>query len=137
MVEFENNQPITVEHTFKIDEHQKLLKVMYDMIIGNNLMWKMGIDILYSEEFIEWNDNAIPLKHMGTIDDVNTCEMLYSIHTDSPLLQEVEEQQNHILDSDYSKVNILEMFLSLDITEQSKVKFKNTLKKFPELFSGG
>ena len=86
MVKFENNNSITVEHTFQIDERQKSSKVMYDMIIGNDLMWNMRIDILYIKEFIEWIDDAIPLKRMGTIQDVNICEMLYSIHTDSPLL---------------------------------------------------
>ena len=137
MVEFENNNSITVEHTFQVDDRQRSKKVMYDMIIGNDLMWNMGIDISFSKELIEWNDDAILLKRYGTIQNVDVCEMLYSIHTDSPILQEAEERQNCILDSDYSKVDIASMVAGLEITETSKVKLKNTLEKFPELFGGG
>ena len=50
------------------------------------------------------------------------CEMLYSIHTDSPLIKEMEERTDRILDADYSAVDIPAMVNELDISEQSKRK---------------
>ena len=63
--------------------------------------------------------------------------MLYSIHLDSLILKETEEQVKKILDSDYSKVEIDEMVDGLDIHRGSKKELKKTLKKFPTLFGGG
>ena len=63
--------------------------------------------------------------------------MLYLIHTDSPIIKEMEEQSDRILDADYSKVDIPAMVADLDITEASKRKLQTTLEKFPVLFGGG
>ena len=41
--------------------------------------------------------------------------MIYSMYTNSPLIQEAEEYQNKMLDCNYSKVDIDTMILSLDI----------------------
>ena len=61
--------------------------------------------------------------------------MLYSMHTDSPILQEAEERQNKMLDCDYSKVNIGNMLSDVDIDSSSKDKLKIILYIFiPGLF---
>lgn len=52
-VEFENNSDVTVEHQFQVDEIQDPKKSKYDMIIGSNLLWNMGMDIRYSNERVE------------------------------------------------------------------------------------
>ena len=76
------------------------------MIIGADLMWNMGINIQYSEERIRWDDRYIPIETRGTLMDYEYCKMLYAMHTDSPLLKEIEERQARILDADYLKVDI-------------------------------
>ena len=53
LVEFENNNHITVEHEFQVDENHSAKKAKYDMIIGSNLLWQMGVDISYSKERVE------------------------------------------------------------------------------------
>ena len=90
MVEFENNNNITVKHKFQVDEVNDPKKSKYDMIIGSNLLWNMGIDISYSRERVEWMDDWVPLKELDTLADHETCEMLYLIHTDAPILKEME-----------------------------------------------
>ena len=77
------------------------------------------------------------MKQLNTIHDKEVCEMLYSIHTDSPLIKEQEDRMNKMLDCDYSKVDIEKMVNELNLTPASKVKLKTTLEKFPELFGGG
>ena len=49
----------------------------------------------------------------------------------------MEEPQGHILDANYTKVEIDEMVDILDIQRSSKRALKSTLKKFPKLFGGG
>ena len=136
MAEFENNNNITVEHKFHVDEVNDRKKSKYDMIIGSDLLWNMGIDISYSKERVEWMDIWVPLKELDTLADCEICEILYSIHTDAPILKEMEERQNRILDADYSKVNIPAMVADLDISDSSKRKLQTTLEKFSELFGG-
>ena len=64
--------------------------------------------------------------------------MLYSMHTNSPLLQEAEERQSKMLDCNYSMVNIDAMVLDLDIDDSNKEKLRKTLRKFEKgLFDGG
>jgi hypothetical protein len=92
------------------------------MIIGNDLLWNMGINILYNEQQIQWNGDSIPLKTNGMLQSKDVCSMLYSMHTDSPLLREAEERQNKMLDANYSKVDINKLVSNLDITDLSKSK---------------
>lgn len=107
------------------------------MIIGADLMWNMGIDIQYSEEQIHWDDEYIPMKTRGALMEREYCKMLYAMHTDTPLLKEMEERQSRLLDCDYSKVDIKKMVDELYISRDSKRRLRATLEKFPELFGGG
>jgi len=46
LVEFAKNNDVKIEHEFQVDEQQKSRNSRYDMIIGSDLMWNMGVDIL-------------------------------------------------------------------------------------------
>ena len=46
------------------------------------------------------------MKLQGKLSDGKYCERLYNIHTDSPILQQMEERQGRILDANYTKVDI-------------------------------
>lgn len=59
------------------------------------------------------------------------------MHTESPILKETEEQIAKILDTDYLRVNIDCMVDGSDIDPKNKVKLKETLHKFLDIFSGG
>ena len=50
MVEFERNNNITIEHEFQVDKVHKSKKNKYDLIIGSNLLWNMGVNICYLKE---------------------------------------------------------------------------------------
>ena len=132
LVEFAKNNDVKIEHEFQVDEQQKSRNSRYDMIIGSDLMWNMGVNILYSDETIRWLDDLIPLKPRNSL-----TQVLYAIHTDSPLIKDMEERQNRVLDADYSAVDILAMVNELNISSDSKIKLRRTLEKFPELFGGG
>ena len=125
----------TSTHEFQVDAQETGGK--YDMIIGSDIMEEMAIDIVYSDHCIERNGVRVPLKLQGELSDEKYCERLYNMHTDSPILQQMEERQGRILDANYTKVDIDVMVDELDITRSSKRALKSTLKKFPTLFGGG
>ena len=67
---------------------------------------------------------------MGSINDREFCDMLHSMYTDSPLLQEAEERQDRMMDCHYSKVDIDVIAADLDIDDSNKQQLKKTLRKF-------
>ena len=107
------------------------------MIIGSDIMEEQGVDILYSNHCIVRDDVPVPLKLQGELSEGKYCERLYNMHTDSPILQQMEELQGRILDDNYTKIDFDEMVDGLDIQSSSKRPFKSTLKKFPKLFGCG
>jgi hypothetical protein len=100
-------------------------------------MNELGTGIRYSDNCIKWEGDTIQMKNLGELQDRKACEMIYNLHTDSPILKEHEERQAAILDANYSKVDIDIMVDELNIEELSKAKVKLTLKKFPTLCGGG
>ena len=127
-----------------MDKVNKSKDSRYDRITGNDIFHDLGIDLMFSEEKIHWDNpnnpfdyNNIPMKTLGTLSDEETCSMNYDLHTTSPILQSEEERQRRILEADYSKVDINDMVNGLDIAKASKTKLKQTLIKFPILFGGG
>jgi hypothetical protein len=97
-------------------------KQQIDMIIGSDLLNELSIDICYSDNCIKWDGDTIPIIFLGELQDKCACEMIYNLHTDSPILKEHEERQSAILDANYSKVDIDVMVDGLDIEESSKTK---------------
>ena len=82
----------------------------------------MGMIINFKHEALKWDGDKIPLKINGAIQDENLCKMLYSLHTDVPILEEAEERVECILDVDYSKVNINKIVDDLDIDKGLKTE---------------
>ena len=94
----------TIKYEFQVDENSDLDKQLYGMIIGRDLLWNMGVNILFKERQIQWNDDKTPLKNIGLVHNKDMCSMLYSMYTDSPLFQETEEKQDRIMDYNYLNV---------------------------------
>jgi ABC-type lipoprotein release transport system permease subunit len=44
MIEFQQHQNQTIEYEFQVDETSNSKQQHYDMIIGNDLLWNMGIN---------------------------------------------------------------------------------------------
>ena len=97
----------------------------------------MDIDIHYSNHYIARDGVHIFLKLQGELSDGRYCERLFNMHTNSPILKQMEERQERILDTNYTKVDIDVIVDSLNIQRSSKRSFKSTLKKYPKLFGGG
>ena len=107
------------------------------MIIGNDVMWNIGVNICYSSESIKCNNDSIPLKSHWTIQNSYMNETIYNIHTVSTIIKEAEEHQKLVLDADNLKVDIPSMILNLNITDKLKAKLQANLGKFLNLVGGG
>ena len=109
------------------------------MVIGSDIMTEIGIDLfsvnlqltLYKTR---WCPRSFVLE--GELSDEKYYEQLYNKHTDSPILQQMEELQGEIFDTNYTKVDIDVIVDGLDIQRSSKRTLKVTLKKYPKLFGG-
>ena len=121
----------------QIDSCNDPKKALYDIILGSDFMAAMKIDLQYSVNQIKWDGLAIPMRSDGSLTNRDLAEAIHFAHTQPPLLQEIEDRQQRILDADYSKVDIDTMVDQLQITRASKRQLKRTLKKFPTLFGGG
>ena len=60
------------------------------------------------------------MKCIGAVHNKDMCSMLYSIHTNSSLLQEAEERQNKMLDCNYLKAVVDAVVSSLDINNDNR-----------------
>ena len=91
IVEFESQKNTTIRYEFQVDKTLDPNKQLYDLIIGNDLLWDMGVNILFKEIQIQWNKKKIIFKTIGSVYDRDMCTMLYNMYTNSLLLQEVDK----------------------------------------------
>ena len=52
MVDFKTQKNNTIEYEFQVDETSNPDNQLYDVIIGNDLLWNMGVNILFKEQQI-------------------------------------------------------------------------------------
>ena len=111
------------------------------MIIGSDLMDDLGIVLDYYDKVIRIKnpkyEDSIPMKKLGMLQCNKISQMIYDMHTESPVLQQEEERQSKILDCNYSKVDLQKLVSDLDLSRDSKRKLIKSLSKFQKLFSGG
>ena len=62
MIEFEEHKHQTIEYNFQVDETSDPDKQAYDVIIGNDLLWNLGINILFREEEINGKTTKFHLR---------------------------------------------------------------------------
>ena len=77
------------------------------------------------------------MKTLGATQNIETCNLIYDLHVNSPILQMEEKRQGKLLDANYTKVDIDDMVKDLDVPRETKRKLTAKLKKFKTLFGGG
>ena len=101
----------------------------------------LGINLNYSDNAIVIKNkdiyDSISMKTLGATQNIQTCNLIYDLHVDSPILQTEEKRQGKLLDANYTKVDIDDMVKDLDVPRETKRKLTAKLKKFKTLFGGG
>ena len=96
-------------------------KSPYDIILVPDILSLLGIVLNNDQGTINWDGTDIPMKKPGKLQDDAICEAIYFVaNTQPPLLQDLEERQQRILDADYSKVDIDALVDTLAISLKSK-----------------
>ena len=128
-----------VSWSFHVDENDTPNDAGYDMIIGMDLMTKLGLYVDTNDKVIVWEDQSTPLRQRGELaEKANLAEVLYHILMEPPILKHAEDRQKSILDADYSEVDIDDYVESLEkLTPDQKEKLAKVLHNHPELFGGG
>ena len=104
----------------------------YDMIIGRDLLSKLGIDINFSNSTCSWDDSVIPMKPLETQQSTSS----YAIE-ESGILKEATRRLKKILDAKYEPVKIDKVVAdSHHLTFQQKHLLDEILRKYEPLFDG-
>ena len=103
----------------------------FDMIIGRDLLSKLGITLNFKESSIQWDDIEIPMKPEDA-----TAQKHFHI-ADSPTLDAATERIKHILDAKYEAANLNEIANSCTHLSQDKQQsLQALLEKYNCLFDG-
>ena len=109
----------------------------YDLIIGRDLMHEIGINILFKDGTIEWDNASIPMQSIDKLDETYIDEFEQEImFTHDPVTTEAERIQN-IIDAKYSKADLSAIVKECEtLTKFEQEKLYALLKKFEHLFDG-
>ena len=131
--EFHKNR--VVEWEMYVDESSSSLS-NYDMIIGRDLMDSIGLDLLFSENLIRWDNATVPMRDNSLFreEKSNPYNELFSMH--DPVTTEAERIQR-ILDMKYAPADLDQIVQeSTHLTEYEKSLLGKLLARYHDLFDG-
>ena len=109
----------------------------YDMIIGRDLLEELGIDLVFSNHTMKWDNATVPMRNLSWFEDTKMSdkeEEVYSMH--DPNTTEVERIQN-ILDMKYAPADLEAITEASDhLSTEDKRLLLNLLKRYETLFDG-
>ena len=107
----------------------------YDMIIGRDLMRKLKMDVLYSNEAIVWDGLRLPMQEVkNNFMDFNA---IIEDTTESDSVKEQMNRMNRILDANYEKPDLkAEVAKMTHLTDFQQTLLKALLRKHEALFDG-
>ena len=108
----------------------------YDMIIGRDILNKIGLTLCFETKEMKWLDSVVPMKthnfwqtplsYFWALDDDGEEEILESLAT------------TKILDAKYEKVNIGDVIQAqTHLNKDQQQKLRDVLIKYNTLFDGG
>ena len=124
-----------IEWDMYVDESSSTVS-NYDMIVGRELMESIGLDLLFSENLIRWDNATVPMRDNSLFREVrsNPFNELLSMH--DPVTTESERIQG-ILDIKYAPADLNKIVQeSTHLTETEKSALGRLLSKFQDLFDG-
>ena len=71
-----------VNWTFHVDRTTAPANAGYDMIIGRDLLFKLGIDIKFSSGTVKWDDTEVPMREFGELRDRQMAYHCYYMKDD-------------------------------------------------------
>src|SRR5210317_355464 len=109
----------------------------YDMIIGRDLLQEIGLDFLFSQGLMTWENASVPMKgdEYWSSQNIDENELNLSFLQD-PDTTEIERIQN-ILDAKYSPADIREeVHKCTKLNNSEREELLSLLNKYQDLFDG-
>ena len=109
----------------------------YDLIVGRDLMFELGMDICFSEAKIVWDNASIPMQETDKLNEqfVNHFEQELLFAHD-PVTTDAERIQN-IVESKYCPADLTNIAKECKLlSEKEQYKLIQLLEKFAHLFDG-
>jgi len=106
----------------------------YDMIIGRDLMDAIGLDLLFSENLMKWDNATVPMRDSSLFEEpsANPFAELLSMH--DPITTEAERIQR-ILDIKYAPADLNKIVQECThLTDTEKSALGKLLAKYHDLF---
>ena len=110
----------------------------YDLIIGRDLMHEIGLDILFSEEKMVWDNALVSMQHPSFLDEERWVDLLENelMQAHDPITTDAERIQQ-IIDSKYCKADLDQLVSKLTHLEpEQRQKLLKLLIKFEHCFDG-
>ena len=127
-----------VQWVCHVDETTDPNLAQYDMILGMDLMTKIGIVVDTERKVVRWERMETPLKNRGTQISNYWIEQVYQTTQDPSVLQSAEERHAKILDADYSARDLDDFVSELKhLKDKEKESLLRVLKNNQTLFQGG
>jgi RNase H-like domain found in reverse transcriptase/Reverse transcriptase (RNA-dependent DNA polymerase)/Integrase zinc binding domain len=126
-------------------------QTLYDVIIGNDLMMKLGIDIHNSTKTISWNDNTIPFRpydyfqpnyfkaQFTSIPDLleDDDDDIFQAHITEEQIKEAGYKSKIILPAKYEEVDPIQVAQKQShLDTQQREQLAELLSHYKKLFSG-
>jgi hypothetical protein len=137
----EFNPNSIVRHRFAIDDSDDG-GIGYDMIIGQDLCWNMGIVVDYDDAMIEWNGMSIPMKDEDFpcrkgLRSKREMRQMVARTAEPRVTQEATSRILKILDSDYKKADLEAVVArATQLSASQQQKLLKLLRKYEDLFDG-
>jgi hypothetical protein len=110
----------------------------YDMIIGRDLMLAVGIDLMFSQEKIIWENADVKMQHPDFLKDERWVDILEKeiMYIHDPDTTDAKRIQD-LMDAKYSKADLRQTVNEVkNLTAEEKEKLLNLLQKFESVFDG-
>ena len=135
MVDFSTQKRVT--WTFHVDSTTTPSGAGYDMIIGRDLLFKLGIDIKFSSGTLKWDDTEVPMREFGELRDRQMAYHCYYMKDDVLATTQLTKRAIKILDSKYEAINVSKVVAEqVGLSTQQRSALYTLLFKYQGLFNG-
>ena len=131
-----------INQRFHVDNEEEDMNIGYNMIIGRDLMVKLGLITDYKRKVLIWDEVSVPMRSVYHTDSKPTFSRAeikqIMTQTAEPIAtQEATERIVRILNSKYEKTDLDQVAAGAEeLDEHQQKKLLSLLKDFEDLFDG-
>ena len=109
----------------------------FDIIIGEDLIDKLGIKLDYAERTVSWNDIERPMKPVTEDTPKISINMIHDHERESKHLRDSLDDFEEKLEVEYKKANLEKVVKDMTyLTKKQQKKMLVLMKKYEDLFDG-